>query len=302
MTSRFAWLSALLILVAGPAVAAPPLQVVASFSILADMAREVGGDQVQVTALVGPDGDAHVYEPTPADAKLVSRADLLIVNGLGYEGWFDRLFASAAAKAPVVVASTGIRPRTMEEEGEGRVTDPHAWQDLANGRRYVANIAAALARVAPDRAAVFDANARAYDQRLAALDAWVRAELGSIPREQRWAITSHDAFGYFGQAYGVGLLAAVGVSTEAEPTARGVAALVRQMKDEAVRVVFVENMSDPRLVRQIARDAGGQVGGELYADALSPPEGPAPTYEAMFRYNTATLKAGLEANAKPVSR
>lgn len=298
MTRRFAWLSALLILLAAPAMAAPPLKVVASFSILADMAREVGGDQVQVTALVGPDGDAHVYEPTPADARLVSRADLLVVNGLGYEGWFDRLFASAGGKAPVVVASTGIQPRTMAE-GEGRVTDPHAWQDLANGRRYVANIAAALARVAPDRAAVFDSNARDYDRRLAELDAWVRSELGRIPREQRRVITSHDAFGYFGQAYGVALLAAAGVSTEAEPTARGVAALIRQMKTEAVRVVFVENMSDPRLVRQIARDAGGLVGGELYADALSPPDGPAPTYEAMFRYNTTTLKTGLEAEVGP---
>lgn len=301
MLKRLSLLTALMVAVAGPAWAAP-VKVVASFSILGDMVRQIGGDQVAVTTLVGPDGDAHVYQPTPADAKAVTSADLIVVNGLGFEGWFERLFQSSEAKAPVVVASAGVSPQQMEEDDDdhahgnghhGKVTDPHAWQNLANGRLYVANIAEALSKVAPDRAALFQANATAYVERLAQLETWVTSELGAIPKAKRKIITSHDAFGYFGQAYGVTFLAPVGISTEAEPSPKDVAALVKQMKQQKVRAVFVENMADPRLVRQIAKDAGGVLGGELYADALSAADGPAATYEAMFRHNVTAMKAAL---------
>ena len=299
MLKHLSLLAALMVAVAAPAAAAAePVKVVASFSILGDMVRQIGGDQVQITTLVGANGDAHVYQPTPADAKAVAEADLVVVNGLGFEGWFDRLIKSSGAKATVAVATEGVKPQKMEAEenhGHGMVTDPHAWQNLANGRLYVANIAKALAKVAPDRAATFQANGEAYAKRLADLDAWVKAELGGIPKAQRRIITSHDAFGYFGKAYGVELLAPVGISTEAEATPKDVAALIKQMKANKVRAVFIENMADPRLVQQIAKDGGGVVGGTLYADALSPADGPAGTYEAMFRHNVATLKAALGA-------
>lgn len=307
MLSRLVLLSALLIAASGPAWA-EPVKVVASFSILADMVRQIGGDQVEVTTLVGPDGDAHVYQPTPSDARAVAQADLIVVNGLGFEGWFDRLFKTAGAKAQVAVASAGVTPLTMEDEehpkshhghdhghgsGHDDVTDPHAWQSLANGRMYAATIGEALARVAPDRAERFRTAAAAYAQRLGALESWVNREMAAIPKSERRLITSHDAFGYFGKSYGIEFLAPAGASTEAEPTARDVAALIAQMKATKVRAVFIEAMTDPRLIRQIAKDGHGTVGGTLYSDSLSRADGPAPTYETMFRHNVETLKAAL---------
>jgi zinc/manganese transport system substrate-binding protein len=293
---------------AGPAWA-EPVRVVASFSILGDITREIGGDQVAVTTLVGPGGDAHVYQPSPADARAVAAAELIVVNGLGFEGWFDRLFATAGGKARVVTASTGLVAYPIRSDrasghdhhdhgaadSHGQAVDPHAWQDLDNGRRYVATIAAALAEAAPDRAALFAERAAAYDRRLARLSEQVRAELSAIPRSRRKIITNHDALGYFGRAYGVDILSPIGISTEAEPTARAVAALIRQMKRDSIRAVFIEGLSDPRLITQIARDGGGVIGGTLYADTLSPPDGPAPTYEAMIRHTASMLVTALSA-------
>jgi zinc/manganese transport system substrate-binding protein len=305
MLSRLALLSALLIAVCGPALA-EPLKVVASFSILGDMVRQIGGDQVEVTTLVGPSGDAHVYQPTPSDAKAVAEADLIVVNGLGFEGWFDRLFKTAGGKARVVVASTGVKPLTMEDEdhpksphGHGHdhdhegAADPHAWQSLVNGRMYATTIGAALAQVSPDRAEQFQTAAAAYAQRLGVLESWVLRELSAIPKSERKVITSHDAFGYFGKTYGIEFVAPVGISTEAEPTAKDVAALIRQMKANKIRAVFIEAMTDPRLIQQIAKDGRSTVGGSLYSDSLSGADGPAATYEAMFRHNVGALKAAL---------
>lgn len=307
MLKRLSLAAAAVLCLSSPALA-EPLKVVASFSILGDMVRQVGGDAVAVTTLVGPDGDAHVYQPSPADAKAVAEADVVILNGLGFEPWGDKLVKASGTKAAVAKAAQGVKPRQMEAEEEhehghdhgkdehghgGKVTDPHAWQDLANGKLYVANIAKALTAARPAEAAAIAARADAYAKRLTELDAWVRAELGSIPKAGRKIITGHDAFGYFGAAYGVTFLAPVGISTEAEPTPKDVAKLVRQMKAEKVKAVFVENMSDPRLVEQLAKDAGGVVGGTLYADALSAADGPAATYEAMFRHNVTALKAAL---------
>jgi zinc/manganese transport system substrate-binding protein len=293
-------LAAILALLLGLAVApaqARPLAVVTSFSILGDMIRQIGGDQVQVTALVGADGDVHVYQPAPADAEAVAHADVVIVNGLGLDGWLDRLARAAGSKAPLVVATRGIPPLEIHEEDQ-RTTkdDPHAWQDLANGRIYVANIAAALEAAAPERRALFAAKAQAYDRRLADLDAWVRAQLAPIPPAKRKIITSHDAFGYFGRAYGVTLLAPVGLATDAEPRPQDVAQLIRQIRTEHIRAVFLENMSDPRLIRQLAQEGGAAIGGTLYSDSLSPPDGPAPTYEALFRHNVPLLVAAMREN------
>jgi zinc/manganese transport system substrate-binding protein len=268
------------------------LKVVASFSVLADIVKNVGGDRVEVATLVGPDGDAHVFEPTPADAKAVAGADLVFVNGLGLEGWMERLIQSSGYKGPVVVATKGVKSRTMEEDG-AEITDPHAWQDLSNGRIYVENVAAALAAADPQGAAAYSAAAAAYGAEIAAKDNWVRSELAAIPAERRRIITSHDAFGYFGAAYGVSFLAPVGVSTEAEPSAAGIAQLIRQMKSEGIKVVFFESMTSPKLVQTLAGEAGARVGGTLYSDALSPPGGPADSYLKMFDNNVPELKAAM---------
>jgi zinc/manganese transport system substrate-binding protein len=297
---------ALLIVGAGTeARAEKKVKAIASFSILGDMTKNVGDARVEVTTLVGPNGDAHVYEPTPADAKAVSSADLVIVNGLGMEGWMERLIKTSGYKGPVVVTTKGITPRGMtaeEKEAHGpgdkheHKIDPHAWQNLANGQVYVDNIAAGLSLVDPAGASICKAKAEAYKAKLADLDKWVRTELSSISKPQRRLITSHDAFGYLGAAYGVTILSPMGVSTESEPSAGGVARLIMQIRKEKITAVFIENVSDPRLVEQISKESGVKLGGELYSDALSKPEGPAPTYIDMFKNNVTKMVAAMRKN------
>jgi zinc/manganese transport system substrate-binding protein len=287
---------ALLLGLAGGAQAADKLKAVASFSILGDMVRNVGGDRVEVTALVGPDGDAHVYEPTPADAKNLAAAKILFVNGLGFEGWMDRLENSSGFKGKLVVASKGVQPRQMVEEEGGKseeITDPHAWQSLANGKLYVANIRDGLIAVDPDGKATYEANAAKYLDQITAEETAVQVALGKLPVERRKIITSHDAFGYFGAAYGIEVIAPEGVSTESEASAQDVAKIIRQIKAEKVPAVFMENIADHRLLDQIARETGAKIGGTLYTDALSPHSGPAGTYLDMFRSNVETLTAAL---------
>lgn len=292
---------AAILLAAAPAHAADrPLEVVASFSILADMAREVGGERIAVTPLVRPDGDAHVYEPTPADAKAVAAADLVLVNGLGFEGWLERLVGAAGYGGPVAVASAGVTPLDVAAEAghvhdDHDAADPHAWQSLANGRRYVANIAAALKAADPEGALAYDANAAAYLAKIEALDRELRAGFAGLPAERRRIVTSHDAFAYFAAAYGLEIVSPQGLSTESEASAADVAALIRQIRAERISAVFVENVTDPRLIEQISRETGAAVGGSLYSDALSSADGPAPTYLGMFRHNMATLLAALTA-------
>lgn len=276
-----------------PSFAASPVKAIASFSILGDMVREVGGDRVEVITLVGPDGDAHVYQPTPADAKSVAAAQIVLVNGLGFEGWMDRLTKSASFKGPTVVASKGVQPLTMEEDGDHGHIDPHAWQSLKNGEIYVRNIAEGLIAVDPAGAATYRANAERYLAEIAALDQDVRAAIAKLPPDRRTIVTSHDAFGYFAAAYGLEMVAPEGVSTESEASAKDVARLIKQIRAEHIPAVFMENVTDPRLIEQIRRESGAAIGGQLYSDALSPPDGPAPTYLKMFRYNVATLTKAL---------
>lgn len=271
---------------------AAELRAVASFSIFGDMVRQVGGDRVEVTTIVGPDADTHVYEPKPSDAAAVTKADLFFVNGLGFEGWMDRFVQATGYKGRLVTVTDGIRTHTMDEDGE-TVTDPHAWQSLANGIIYVENIARALCDADAAGCADYTANARAYEAKLSALDAEVKAEIAALPEARRKVITTHDAFLYFGEAYGVEFLAPVGISTDAEPSAADVARLILQIKSEDVRALFIENMSDGRLIQQIAAETGVKMGGELYADALSPAGGAAPTYLDMFRHNATLLVAAM---------
>lgn len=286
-------LAAFLVALAAPPALAAEVNAVASFSILGDMVQRVGGDRVAVTTIVGPNADTHVYEPTPADAAAVSGTQIFFVNGLGFEGWFDRLVEATGFEGPVVTASEAVKTHTMDDDG-AVVTDPHAWQSLGNGLLYVANIAKGLCAVDAAGCASYTANAAAYSAELAGLDAEVKAKLAAVPEAQRKVITTHDAFGYFGLEYGVKFLAPEGISTDSEASAADVAKLIEQVRADGVKALFIENMSDPRLVEQIARETGAKVGGALYADALSRPDEPAPTYLEMFKHNIELLVPALE--------
>ena len=292
-------------LLAGAAHAAEPLPVpvTASFSILGDLVRVVGGERVRVTTLVGPDEDAHAFTPKPADAKAIVQTRLLVTNGLGFEPWAQKLAKSAGYQGATLVASQGVKPRRMpEEKGHGASghahdeTDPHAWQNPDNVVLYVRNIAAALGKVDPAGSAIYQANSAAYVKELQGLDTWTQAQFAAIPVAKRKVITSHDAFGYFAAHYQISFLAPQGVSTDAEPSAKDVAQLIRQIQREKIKAVFVENMSNPKLLAQLARDAGVTAGPALYVDALSAKGGPADSYLKLMRHNVTQLTAGMRSN------
>ena len=273
-----------------------PVPVVASFSILGDLVRVVGGDRVVVTSLVGPDADAHIFEPKPSDAKAVAQARLLVTNGLGFEPWATQLAQAAGYRGTSVVASQGVQARTLAQDHGPAQSDPHAWQNPNNVIVYVRNIEVGLSRVDPAGAAMFQRNADAYAQELLALDGFAKTQFATIAAGRRKVITSHDAFGYFGAHYGIQFFAPQGVSTNAEPSAKGVAQLIRQIRREKIKSVFLENMSNPRLLTQLSQDAGVTVGGRLYADALSGPNTPGATYLQMVRHNVTQLTAGMRLN------
>ena len=286
--------AACLIAISGPGTARTevPIDVVASFSILGDMVRQVGGDRVRVTTLVGPGGDAHVYQPTPADARAVAGARLLVVNGLGFEGWIDRLTEASGYKGRVVTATAGVKPLRLGESDQLEI-DPHAWQSLANTRIYVRNIALGLAGIDPAGAETYSSNAERYMKEIDAIEAQVREAIDSLPVERRKVVTSHDAFGYLSAAYGIEFHAPVGFSTDAEPSAGDVARLIRQINREKIPAVFIDNISDRRLLDQIVRETGARIGGTLYSDALSKAGGPAGTHLGMMLHNIRTLVAAL---------
>ena len=299
MLSRRQLLTATLLLAllpAGPAVAQDKLKVLATFSILGDLARNVGGERVEVTSLVGPNADAHVYDPSPADARKAADAKVVVTNGLAFEGWITRLVRASGSKAPVVVASRGVKPRkTAGGHGHGHDhnSDPHAWQSVTNVKLYVANIRDAFAAADPAGKATYEANAAAYLGKLDALEQEVRDAVARIPSERRRIITTHDAFGYFAEAYGVQFIAPHGVSTDAQAAAKDVARIISQIKRQKIPAVFLENVTDPRLIRQIADETGAKIGGTLYSDALTDENGPAPTYIDLIRHNIRTLSAAL---------
>ena len=322
MPSRRAFLTSvaavLFLSLVGPGTARSegPLPVVATFSILGDMVTRIGGESVAVTTLVGADGDTHVYQPTPADARAVSDARLLVVNGLEFEGWLDRLIDASDFRGVRVGATDGIEPIAYEDgadthdgdgeadhdehaEGDGHgghdhgAFDPHAWQSLRNAAVYADNIAAALSRADPGNASLFYRNRAAYVAEIAALDAEIREIVAGLPAGSRTVVTSHDAFRYFGRDYGLTFIAPQGLSTESEASARDVARLIQQIRDQGIRAVFIENIGDPRLLERIAEESGAVIGGTLYPGALSGPDGPAPTYLDMIRHNATTLARAL---------
>jgi len=279
-----------------PARAADTIKVAASFSVLGDMVKQIGGDRVEVKTFVGPNGDAHVYEPAPGDAKALVDAKILVVNGLGLEGWMSRLQKSSGFKGKVITATTGIKSRQMEEEEHGKtkkITDPHAWQSLANGRIYVANIRDGLIAADPDGKSTYEANATKFLADIDTVEKDVTEKIAALPATRRKIITTHDAFGYFGATYGMDFIAPEGVSTESEASAKDVAKIIRQIKAEKIPAVFLENVTDHRLLDQIAKETGAKIGGTLFSDALSDERGPAATYLDMFRHNVATLSEAL---------
>ena len=283
--------------IATASLAADKIPVLASFSILGDLVRVVGSDRVAVTTLVGPDEDAHVFEPKASDAKNLLQTKLMVTNGLGFEPWAQKLVKSSGYKGPVTVASQGIKARSMSaHKGTGTETDPHAWQDPTNVLVYVRNIAAALGKLDPAGASIYQANSEAYAKELQALDADAKTQIAAIPQPKRKVITSHDAFGYFGEHYGIAFYAPQGMSTEAEPSAKAVAQLIRQIKKEQIKAVFVENMSSPKLLAQLSQDAGVTAGATLYVDALSKATGPADSYLKLMRHNVTQLVAGMKQN------
>jgi zinc/manganese transport system substrate-binding protein len=281
----------------GASAAEPPVRVLVSFSILQDLVREVGGADVAVTSLIGPDSDAHVFEPSPDQLRLLAQAQLFVVNGLGLEGWETRLVQSAQYRGPVVVASDGITPIETAEPGAGSpVPDPHAWQNVKNAEIYAANIAHALGSADPARADDYRRELDRYQAKLETLDREVRAELAGIPPAKRRVITTHDAFAYYGKAYGVTFLAPEGLSTDSEPSAEGIAKLIRQIRREGIKALFLENVADPRLMEALAHEVGVRLGPPLFSDALSRADEPASTYVKMIRYNTTALKEGMLRN------
>ncbi len=299
-----AYLLAFSVLVSGSLHAADKIKVIASFSIIGDLVRAVGGDRVEVAMLVGPNSNMHVFQPAPADAKRLFDAKLVVINGLGFEGWADRLVKASGYKGARIVATKGLKALAAEDDhahgkkaGKGPAHgryDPHAWQESANVKLYVANIRAALIAVDPAGKTDYEKAAAEYLAKLDALEAEIREAYAGVPRAERRVITSHEAFRYYGDAYDIEFLAAQGVSGDAEPSARDVARLIRQIKQEGVKAIFVENITDVRLIERIAKETGASIGGTLYSDALSDAAGPAATYLDMMRHNTRLLSAALK--------
>jgi len=283
------------LMASGPAAAKEKLKVTASFSILGDLVKNVGGERVEVGTLVGPNGNSHVYEPSPADSKRLADAAVVFVNGLGFEGWLDRLVKASGTKAPVVVVSTGVKPLQRADAADhdhGRI-DPHAWQSVSNVKIYVANIRDALSKADPAGKSAYTANAAAYLTKLDALEKEVKDTVTKIPADRRGVITSHKAFGYFQDAYGITFTAAQGMSTEAEPSAKDLAAIIALVRKEKISAVFLENVTDERLIKQIASETRAKIGGTLYSDALTDANGPAPSYIDLIRHNVRELAAAL---------
>jgi zinc/manganese transport system substrate-binding protein len=285
---------------------AEPLKVVASFTILGDLAKQVGGDDVTVTTLVSPNGDAHVFQPTPSDAKALKDADMIIINGLGFEGWMGRLIKASDTQAPVITASTGITKTLTLKDTEDKnhdhdhhhhgSIDPHAWQNVTNGRVYVKTIAEALQKTDPANASTYGERAAKLDADLAALDAWVKTDIATVPPEKRRVITTHDAFGYFADAYQVTFLAPTGFSTDDEPSAKEMRHLIQQIQSGKTRALFLESMGNPNIIKQLAAETGAVVGPALYTDALSTENGPAATYQKMMQYNVTALVKAMQQN------
>lgn len=292
------WIAASLLLL--PALAQAKLPVVASFSIVADVVREVGGERIDLSTLVGPDQDAHVFQPSPSDVRKLASAKVFIVSGMGFEGWMPRMSKAAAFKGQTIVAGQQIKPLKPAEDGHDHddhdhdhgSIDPHVWHNPQNVVRYTDAIAAGLSKADPAGAAYYQGRAEAYKQKLRGLDDWAQQTFAAIPVAKRKVLTSHDAFGYLANRYQIRFMAAQGISTEAEASAKTIAGLVKKIRQEQIKAVFVENMADKRLLEQLSREAGVKIGGKLYSDALSASPA-ASSYLQLFRSNVEALSQAM---------
>ncbi|MGL6069909.1 metal ABC transporter substrate-binding protein [Craterilacuibacter sp.] len=283
------------LLMALPLAAWAKLPVVASFSIIADMTKEIGGERIDVITLVGPNQDAHVFQPKPADVKRIGEAKVFVVNGLGYEGWMGRLTRAANFKGQLITAADGVSPLALHAGAHGHGgSDPHAWHDPKRVQSYIRNIEAGLSKADPAGQKIYQQRAAVYAAKVKSMDDWAQAQFVAIPPAQRKVLSSHDAFAYLGARYQIHFLAPQGVSTDSEASAKSVARLVRQVRQDKVRAVFVENMASQRLMEQLSNEAGVKIGGKLYSDALSPAGGPAGSYIALFRHNVSAIRAALK--------
>ncbi|WP_409361477.1 metal ABC transporter solute-binding protein, Zn/Mn family [Bartonella heixiaziensis] len=295
---QFVFLGTFLLLSCSPfsASAHNKIKVVASFSILADLVKNVGGDHISMTTFVGPNANTHTYEPTPHDTKALKEAHIIFINGLHLESFMDRLLTASGTKAPLIKVSTNIPPLEIEnnkhdvqQNHHHSSIDPHAWQTIPNVVIYVKNIATALCKIDTQSCANYSKNANAYIQKLNEMQTRITKQISTIPKDKRIIITSHDAFDYFAQEYGFIILAPQSASIEAEATAADVAKLIKQIKTNKVTALFVENISNPRLIEQISKETGLKIGGTLYSDALSDENGPAATYLNMMEHNVKTI-------------
>ncbi|TCS41594.1 metal ABC transporter substrate-binding protein [Reinekea marinisedimentorum] len=280
------------------------IELVASFTVLADIAEEIGGEYVEVSSIVGINSDTHVYRARPADARKVVHADILVMNGLGFEGWLERLVQSSGFQGQKIVVTDGLTVIHHDEDeseegdhfelgGHNHDDDPHAWHSLDNGIAYATAIADGLKKAVPEHQAYFQQRLASFTEQAEQLDVELKQMISSLPENNRRVITSHDAFSYLGEAYGLEFISPQNVSTESEASARDVAMLIRQIREQNIAAVFLENISDDRLMKQIAQETGATIGGTLYSGALSDENGPAPTYLDMMRHNVTTLVQAL---------
>ena len=257
---------------------------VTSFSILEDLVKELGGQYVSVVNLVGRNSDAHMYQPKPSDAVAIAKADLVVFNGLGFEGWIPRLIKNSGYKNQQIIASRGV-----DAIKNGKEIDPHAWQSFHNIRLYIQNISQMLIQLRPQHVEALTKRQQKYLDSVSNLEQRFKKQLVSIPPNKRIVVTSHDAFGYLGREFKIQFLAPLGLSLEVEASAEDVAAIIDQIREQSVKALFVENINNPRLLELISAETNVTIGGRLYSDALSEVEGPASTYLKMMRYNIESL-------------
>ena len=268
------------------------LHAVATTTMIADLVRQVGGHRVSVRGIMAPGGDPHQYKPVPDDAEAIGQADVVFVNGLKLEHWVDDLIGNAGGDKPVVVVSTGVKHRASPTDPA--VPDPHFWFDVARWRQALKNVEAGLAAADPEGKDTFSRNAALYDAQLASLDAWVRDRLSAVPLPRRKLVTSHDAFAYFGEAYGVEVIPVQGISTDAEASTRELGRVVDRVRAAGVPAVFVETSVNPKLIEQVARETRTRVGGSLYSDSTGPLDSGGGSYVGMVRDNVGLIVEGLK--------
>jgi zinc/manganese transport system substrate-binding protein len=274
---------------------ADKIKAIATISIIGDVLKNVARDSVNLIVLVGANGDAHEYEPIPADSVNIAKADIIFENGLHLEHWLDKLYTASGSKAKRIVVSQGVTPRIFENNPQE--TDPHAWQDVTNVIIYTQNVRDALIAIDPANKDKYFANAKDYIEKLQSLDSWVKAELALIPVEKRKLVTNHDALGYFANRYGFKIIGAVipSATTEAaDLSAQQTIQLLEIIKSNGVHAIFSENMANPNLVETLSKEAGVQVGPDLYTDTLDPVGSQGDTYLKMIRYNVGVFQKYLK--------